>query len=387
MKKIAVLTATRAEYGLLRPVIARLLDEKVFDVEVIVTGMHLSPAFGDTYREIEQDGIAIKKKIEILLSSDTPTGMSKAMGLAMISFADYFSESRPDGLLVLGDRFETIAVCCVAVNAGIPIFHMHGGELTEGAVDDAFRHSITKMSYLHFTSTETYRKRVIQMGENPNRVFCTGATGVENVMHTQLYTKDDLMDELSIEHTNRYVVVTFHPVTLEYNTAESQCTALIKSMRQHPEFEYIVTKSNADANGMIINNMMEEFAATTKNVHCFASLGMKRYLSALKYCEFMIGNSSSGIIEAPSFKIPTINIGNRQKGRVQAASVINCLPETDNICMAIDKATSPKFRKMISDIHNPYGDGTASRQICKILKDEFLHNEIGIMKKFFDVNI
>lgn len=386
MKKIAVLTAARAEYGLLRPVILRLLKDKDFDVEVVVTGMHLSPAFGETYKEIDQDGIPIKKKIEILLSSDTSAGMSKAMGLAMISFADYFAESKPDGLLVLGDRFETLAVCCAAANAKVPVFHMHGGELTEGAVDDAFRHAITKLSCLHFTSTEEYRKRVIQMGEDPERVFCTGATGVENALNARLLSKAGLSESMGIALNKPYAVVTFHPVTLEENTAEKQCRSLIAAMKKHFAFDYIVTKANADANGRIINRLMEEYAASADNVYLFDSLGMKKYLSALKYCEFVMGNSSSGIIEAPSFHIPTINIGNRQKGRVQAESIINCLSETNSINEAIKKAISADFKQKMLKVCNPYGDGTASFKIHNILREYFIHNEVNIMKSFYDID-
>lgn len=385
MKKIAVLTATRAEYGLLSPIIKGLQDGDTFDVRVIVTGAHLSPEFGLTFREIEKDEVKIDKKIETLLSGDTPAAISKSMGLAMIGFADYFSENRPDALMVLGDRYETLAVCCAAMNECIPIIHLHGGETTEGAVDEAIRHAITKMSYLHFTSTEEYRRRVIQLGESPDRVFNVGAIGVENALKTRLLGREDLEKSLNFPLDKPYAVVTFHPVTLEQETAGDQYAEVLKAFAANPELKYIITKANADRDGRVINQMTDEFTAKHKNAVSFDSLGKVRYLSALKYAALVIGNSSSGIIEAPSFNIPTINIGDRQKGRLQAESVLNCVPETAAVSEAIKKAMSEGFRNAGTPVVNPYGDGNTTEKIIDVIKKTFVENRVDLKKTFYDI--
>lgn len=387
MKKITVLTATRAEYGLLKPVIRALNAEKDFDVRVAVTGAHLSSEFGLTYTEIENDGIQIDKKIEILLSSDTPAAISKSMGLAMISFADYFAKLKPDALMVLGDRYETLAVCCAAMNARIPIIHFYGGETTEGAVDEAVRHAVTKMSYLHFTSTEEYRKRVIQLGESPERVFTVGGTGTENALKTPLLSREALEKNLDFPLDRDYAVVTFHPVTLEKNTSKAQFGELLKALGKHGEMKYIITKTGADTGGRVINRMIDEYAAVNAGVLAVSSLGTERYLSAMKYCKMVIGNSSSGILEAPSFKIPTVNIGDRQRGRIRAASVIDCAPICYEICRAIDKANSAEFSELVQRVENPYGDGHTSEKAVQILKEkieDFTPDKLK--KKFYDID-
>lgn len=384
-RKICVVTATRAEYGLLRPVIFALMNDVSFKVEVAVTAAHLSPEFGLTYKEIENDGIKISKKIETLMSSDTSVSISKSMGLTIIGFAEYFDESRPDALLVLGDRYETLAVCCAAMNARIPIIHMYGGETTEGAVDEAVRHAITKMSLLHFTSTEAYRKRVIQLGENPDNAFCVGAIGVENIMKMCLMEKQELAASLSFALDKQYAVVTFHPVTLENDSAEEQFAELLKALENHKELKYIITKANADAGGRIINKMIDDYAVDNPNVAAFESLGNRCYLSALKYSAMVIGNSSSGIVEAPSFGIPTINIGDRQKGRIQAESVINCAPNCEDISAAMETAASPSFRDKAAHVANPYGDGHTTEKIINIIKNKFKCGGFELKKKFFDV--
>lgn len=386
-KKIAVLTATRAEYGLLKRIIVALNNTKEFEAEVVVTGAHLSPEFGLTYLDIQEDHIPIAKKIEILLSSDTPIGISKSMGLAMISFAEYFDESRPDALIVLGDRYETLAVCCAAMNARIPIVHLYGGETTEGAVDEAIRHSITKMSYLHFTATEQYRRRVIQLGEHPDRVFTVGAMGIENILTTKLLSKRELEESISFSLERPYAVVTFHPVTLESESAKTQFEEILSAFTRHDEMKYIFTKANADADGRIINRMIEEYVSGNANAICFESLGSLRYLSALKYSSMVIGNSSSGLLEVPSFKVPTINIGDRQKGRMQADSVINCRADAMEIDKAMQLVCSKEFRDKIADVKNPYGDGKTSEKIVEVLKDVFVHNEVNLKKKFYDLSI
>ncbi len=384
-KTITILTATRAEYGLLRPIIKALQDCGEFCVNVVVTGAHLSPEFGQTYKEIEEDGIRIDRKIEILLSSDTPVSISKSMGLGIISFAEYFNENRPDALLVLGDRYETLAVCIAAMNALIPIIHLYGGETTEGAVDEAIRHSVTKMSYLHFTSTEQSRKRVIQLGELPERVFAVGSIGVENALNMSLLSKKDLAENLQFPLDDPYAVVTFHPVTLEGNTSEAQIREILNALNAHKEIKYIFTRANADAEGRIINVILEQYVQMHGNAIIVDSLGALRYLSALKYAAFVMGNSSSGLAEAPSFHIPTINIGNRQRGRLQGESVINCGPIAEQVCQAIETALSEEFKQIAQKAVNPYGDGNTSIKIVEILKDQLINKEIDLKKKFYDI--
>ena len=386
-KKITVLTATRAEYGLLRPIIKALMAVDKFRVSVVVTGAHLSPEFGLTYQEILADGIQIDKKIEILLSSDTPVSISKSMGLAMISFAEYFEESKPDALVVLGDRYETLAVCCAAMNARIPIVHLYGGETTEGAVDEAIRHSISKMSYLHFTSTQEYRNRVIQLGEHPDRVYAVGGIGIENALKMPLLSKNELEESIDFTLDKPYAVVTFHPVTLEEGQAQVQFEQILQAFSKHPEMKYIITKANADANGRIINKMIDEYAASHDNCVAFESLGALRYLSALKYATMVIGNSSSGLVEVPSFKIPTINIGDRQKGRLQAESVINCEPMEEEVSGAINKAMSEEFRSIASAVVNPYGDGNTSEKIAQTMVRMLIDEDVDLKKKFYDIKV
>ena len=323
MKKIVVATATRAEYGLLAPIIKKFQNDPDIDVRVVVTGAHLSPEFGMTVKEIEYDGVIIDKKIEMLMSSDTSVGISKSMGLALISFAEYFDESKPDALMVLGDRYEMLAIACAAMNARIPIIHLSGGEATEGAIDEYIRNAITKMSFLHFTSTETYRHRVIQMGEAPDRVFCVGSMGVENAKNIQFLNKEELERAIGFLLGSQYAVLTFHPVTLENNTAKYEVEELMQAISKYPEITFLCTKANADTDGRIINACIEKYSQKNSNIILIASLGVQKYLSALKYAQFVIGNSSSGIVEAPSFKIPTINIGDRQLGRIQADSAVS----------------------------------------------------------------
>lgn len=385
MKQIVILTSTRADYGLLSCVIKKLIRDKEVNVRVVATGMHLSPEFGLTYKDVENDGIRIDRKIEILMSSDTSVSMSKTMGMAMISFADYFEEVCPDALLVLGDRYETLAVCCAALNAKIPIIHLHGGETTEGAIDEAIRHSITKMSYLHFTSTEEYRHRVIQLGENPERVYNVGSLGVENVLNQTLLSREALESELKLQLNMPYAVVTYHPVTLEDRDICETVKIFLDALDQNKDMFYIITKSNADAGGRQINLMMEEYAEHRDNVQVYDSLGMIKYLSAVKYSEIVIGNSSSGILEVPSFKIPTVNIGDRQKGRIRAESVIDCNEDTESIVRAIKKARTPEFRKQCSQVKNPYEGVRTSDTIVEIIKEKLFDKKVEIKKKFYDI--
>ena len=385
MKKISVVTATRAEFGLLKPIIKELMKNKEFDVRIVVTGAHLSPEFGLTYQEIEAAGFVIDQKIECLLSADSKAAITKTMGLAMMGFADYFASLEPDLLLVLGDRYETLAVCIAAMNQQIPIAHLYGGETTEGAIDEAIRHAITKLSYLHFTSTESYRNRVIQLGEHPDRVFCVGAVGIENVLNEALLSKEEFEKSLEWSLDKPYAVITFHPVTLEKNSAKEQMEQLLKACEAKKEMQYLFTKANADADGRVINQMIDEFAMHHDNVKAYTSLGVARYLSALKYCAFVMGNSSSGIVEAPSFFVPTINIGDRQKGRIQAQSIINCDAKKDSILQAMELAVSSSFVEKAKQVINPYGDGKTSEKIAEVIAEVFLEKSIQLKKKFYDL--
>jgi GDP/UDP-N,N'-diacetylbacillosamine 2-epimerase (hydrolysing) len=387
MKNICVVTSSRADYGILKPLIGRLNDAPDITLFLVVTGMHLCSEFGYTYREIETDGFMIHKKIDIQLSADNQPGMSKAMGLALICFAEYFSENHFDFLIVLGDRYEIVAVCMAAFNCHIPIAHLHGGELTEGAIDDAYRHAITKMSHLHFVSCETYRKRVIQLGENPQTVFNVGAMGVENIQNVKLLPIEELAINLNFDLDNRkYCVITFHPVTMEEGTHTKQVRELMAALDNFSTMSFIITKSNSDAGGREINQLWDEYALARKNCLLVSSLGAKRYLSALKYAVMMIGNSSSGIIEGPASRIPTINIGNRQKGRIMADSIICCNPEKSDIVKAIKTALTPEFQKSVKQVINPYGDGNTSSKILEIIREQLDDNKINIKKMFYDID-
>ncbi len=386
MKKICILTATRAEYGLLKPIILKLKEIHKIDVRVVATGAHLSPEFGLTYKEIERDGINIDEKIEILLSADTPSAISKSMGLAMISFGDYFEKINPDMLVVLGDRYETIAVCCAAMNQRIPISHIYGGEVTEGVIDEAIRHAITKMSYLHFTSTDKYRNRVIQLGEEPDRVFNVGSIGVENIKNLKLMSKNELEQSLKITLEKPYAVVTFHPVTLENESSAKQIEELLQAISMHNELNFIFTKSNSDTNSRIINQMIDNYVMEHTNCKAFTSLGATKYLSVVKYSSMVIGNSSSGIVEVPTLKIPTINIGDRQKGRIQTHSIINCEPNTDSIHNAMIKAKTPEFLEIIKTVNNPYEKENTSKMICDNIIYYIENGKINLKKKFYDLH-
>lgn len=385
MKKICVVTGTRADYGLLKPLIKRIKADEDLDLQLIATGMHLSPEFGLTYREIEGDGFSIDEKIEILLSSDSPTGISKSMGLAMIGFADAYEKLKPDMVVILGDRYEMLAATSTAMIHRIPIAHIHGGETTEGVFDEAIRHSISKMSYLHFTSTETYRNRVIQLGEDPSRVFNVGSMGVESIGGLDLLGKAELEKSIGFKLDKKTALVTFHPTTLENNSSKEQFQELLKSLDRDKDLRIIFTKANADTDGRIINTMIDEYVESNKDkAIAFTSMGQLRYLSALQYVDLVIGNSSSGIIEVPSFKIPTINIGDRQKGRIQGETIINCGPIEEEIYDSMQLGLSSAFIDKIKKSKNPYGDGNASEKILARIKDA-LRRSLQIKKVFYDL--
>lgn len=383
MKKICVVTGTRAEYGLLYWLIKEIDSDPELELQLVVTGMHLSPEFGLTYQEIEKE-FAITKKIEMLLSSDTPVGISKSMGLAQISFAEYFSEFKPDMLVVLGDRYEIFSAASAAMIARIPIAHIHGGETTEGAFDEAIRHALTKMAHLHFTAAEEYRNRVIQLGEHPDRVFNVGGLGIENILRLKLLSKNDFEQSIGFPLGERNLLVTFHPVTLENATSKDQFQALLDAIDGLDDTHIIFTKANSDTDGRIINQMIDAYTARNprKSV-VFASLGQLRYLSALQFVDAVVGNSSSGLLEAPSFKIGTINIGDRQKGRLRAQSVIDCEPSEPAISKALDLLYSGSFQASLPCTVNPYGEGKASLRIKEIIKASPF--SALLKKSFFDL--
>lgn len=370
--KICIATGTRAEYGLLKPLIDQISANSQLTLQLLVTGAHLSPEFGLTYRQIEEDGLVIDSKVEMLMSSDTSVGIIKSMGLGMIGYADELEQLKPDLIVILGDRYEMLALASASLISRIPIVHIHGGEITEGAYDDSIRHAITKMSHLHFTSTEEYRKRVIQMGEQPNKVYNVGAIGLDNIYSLPLLKRGPLEDELKISFCKYNYIVAFHPETLSDRSVEDQFKSLLQAIDQQEDSFFIFTKSNADTNGRIINEMMEYFCGSrTSKSKIFSSLGSIRFLSLLKEVDAIIGNSSSGIIEAPSLKTGTINIGDRQKGRIQASSVINCSSFTKDILIAFDKLKSKSFRESISAVESPYGNGGTSSRILEIINSNY----------------
>lgn len=386
MKRIGIMTGTRAEYGLLKSLMQEINKDNDLELYLIVSGMHLSPEFGMTYQEIEEDGFEINAKVEMLLSSDSPAGISKSIGLGVIGFADEFQRADLDMLILLGDRYEALSAAICALVMRIPIAHLHGGELTEGAIDEGIRHSITKMSYLHFTSTEQYRDRVIQLGENPERVFYVGALGVENIKKINLMTKEELERSIHFEIDENTVIVTYHPVTLENNTVEEQFLNLLEVLDRNPKIRMIFTKANADTNGRIVNELIDKYAAQNSERACaFMSLGQKRYLSALKYCRIVIGNSSSGIIEAPSFGKPIINIGDRQKGRICADSVINCGYTQQEIQRAMETALTEEFENKARNCRNPYEKENTAANIISVIKDYLLNDKIKLKKGFYDI--
>lgn len=385
MKKVAVFTGTRAEYGLLYWIIKGLDACPSSCLQLYVGGMHLSPEFGKTIEQIKSDGFPITEKLEFLLSSDTPVGIAKSMGLALIGAADALERTKPDLLVVLGDRFESMAICQAAMAAQIPIAHIHGGETTEGLIDEAVRHSITKMSHLHFTATEEYRQRVIQLGESPEYVFSVGAPGIDSIKAMKLLSREELSESIDFDVTDTpYMVVTYHPVTLSNDGAVEDLKQLLDALSQYPNYKFLITYPNADTHGRALIPLLDEFAKELPGrVLLVQSLGQLRYLSALKYSALVIGNSSSGLIEVPTFKVPTVNIGNRQKGRIAGATVISCKGGKASILKAINTALSSEFKEKCLSCHNPYGKGGSSEKILKIIQNTRLDDLV--FKSFFDI--
>lgn len=385
MKKICVITATRAEYGLLKPLIKEISNSEKLHLQLICTGTHLSPEFGFTYDEIIKDQFKVDKKIEILLSSDSDIGVSKSLGLAVISFSEAFSELKPDLIIILGDRYELLAIASTACIMRIPIAHFSGGELTEGAIDEQIRHSVTKLSYLHFTAIEEYSRRIIQMGESPTRVFTVGEIGLDNIKSLPLLTKEEFEESIKHKLLKKNYLITYHPETIEdKNKIESDFYNILKALDTLNDSLLIFTKSNSDVGGRKINKMIDDYVAMNpKKAISFLSLGQTRYLSALQYMDAVIGNSSSGIVEVPSFKIPTINIGNRQKGRIRSQSVIDVQANTIDILKALQYSNTKKFIDILNTAINPYGDGKSVQKVISILEKIDLNNLKS--KKFYDI--
>jgi GDP/UDP-N,N'-diacetylbacillosamine 2-epimerase (hydrolysing) len=366
-RKICVVTGTRAEYGLLRWVMQGIKDAPELTLQVVATGMHLSPEFGLTYRDIEQDGFQIDRKVEMLTSSDTSVGIAKSMGLGLIGFADVFHELKPDLVLVLGDRFEIFSAVSAALVARIPVAHLHGGETTAGAYDEAIRHSITKMSHLHFVAAEEYLQRILQLGEQPEKIFLVGGLGVDNIKRLNLLSREGLEDALGFKLSKKNLLITFHPVTLDQSSAEEQMAELLAALGELHDTELIFTMPNADNGGRSLIKMVESFVEKHSNAHAFTSLGQLRYLSCMSHVDAVVGNSSSGLLEAPSLQKGTINIGERQRGRLQASSVINCEPSKQEIKAALKELYNVNFQKNLHMTVNPYGEGNASKKIVDVI--------------------
>ena len=370
MRKICVVTGTRAEYGLLSRLMRMIKDSPMTQLQVIATNMHLSPKYGNTYQEIERDGFTIDCKIPIIDENDKDDAVTtvKSMAKALAGFADAYNELRPDLVVVLGDRYEILAAATAALIERIPIAHIHGGEVTEGAFDDAIRHSITKMSHLHFASTEAYRKRIIQLGEQPDRVFYTGAVGVENVKRLPLMSKEEVEKEIDFRIDGNTILVTYHPVTLGNRTAKDDIGDFIAALEDRKDLRVIFTMPNSDTGSQFIVEAVNGFIEKNHDrAKAFKSLGVVRYLSVMKQVAAVVGNSSSGIVEVPSFGIPTLNIGDRQKGRIQAESTYNCLPDKESVLKGLDKVLSKEFREMASKVHNPYEKANTAEEIFKVI--------------------
>lgn len=385
MRKICVITGTRAEYGLLRWVMQGIKDDSDLTLQIIATGMHLSPEFGQTWRQIEEDGFHIDRKVEMLLSSDSPVGIAKSMALGLIGMADALNDLRPDILVVLGDRFEIFATVAAALVARIPVAHLHGGEKTEGAFDEALRHSITKMSHLHFVAAEEYRRRVIQLGEAPDRVHLVGGLGIDNIKRLKLMDRAALEESLDFRLGEKNLLITFHPATLENATAADQMVELLAALSPLRDTRLIFTLPNADTDGRVLIQMVHDFVATHDNARAYTSLGQLRYLSCIAQVDGVVGNSSSGLAEVPSFRKGTIDIGDRQRGRLRAASVIHCEPERQDITRALVTLYSPAFQQSLADVENPYGTGGASERVVEILKSAPLDHLVK--KHFHDLTI
>jgi len=382
-RKICVVTGSRAEYGLLRWVMEGIREQEGLELQVVATGMHLSPQFGSTYEVIEGDGFRIDRKVDTSLTDDTPAGVAKSMGIGLMGMGEALEQLQPHLLLVLGDRFEIFSAVAAALVARIPVAHLHGGERTEGAFDESLRHAITKMSHLHFVATEEYRRRVIQLGEQPDRVFLVGGLGIDSIRRLTLLDRPALEESLGFALGARNLLITFHPVTLEGAAGTDQMEELLAALEPLADTGLIFTMPNADTGGRVFFDMIERFVAGHPNARAFTSLGQLRYLSCIRHVDGVVGNSSSGLAEVPSFGKGTINIGDRQRGRLRAESVIDCAPDRESISTALRRLYSPEFQKTLKSVRNPYDNGDASAKVVSVLRDARLES---ILKKVFHDN-
>lgn len=385
MKNIAIITSTRAEFGLLMPLIKELrkYENTEFRTELIVTGTHLYPEYGNTVDEIRKNQIRIDFEIKIPMASKNAADISHNQAVALEKFTAIFQNKRYAGIVILGDRYEMLAIAIAAGNTHTPIFHLCGGDTTEGAIDEWIRHSITKMSYLHFPTNEESYRRILQLGESPDRVFNYGSTSIDNILNLAAMSKEEALESIHLNDC-QYAICTYHPVTMEEGNIDDQIKDFLEAISKFPGIEFILTKSNADQGGEYINRLFDAANERMNNLHVFFSLGAVKYLSLMKHAEFVLGNSSSGIIEAPSFGIPTINIGDRQKGRDQSESILNCLPDTESIVQAIRKAEDPAFRSVCKKVISPYGDGHAAEKIAERIWKVVMEENIDLKKKFYD---
>lgn len=385
MKTIAIITSTRAEFGLLMPLIKELrkYENTEFRTELIVTGTHLYPEYGNTVDEIRKNQIRIDFEIKIPMASKNAADISHNQAVALEKFTAIFQNKRYAGIVILGDRYEMLAIAIAAGNTHTPIFHLCGGDTTEGAIDEWIRHSITKMSYLHFPTNEESYRRILQLGESPDRVFNYGSTSIDNILNLAVMSKEEALKSIHLNDC-QYAICTYHPVTMEEGNIDDQIKDFLEAISKFPEIEFILTKSNADQGGEYINRLFDAANERMNNLHVFFSLGVVRYLSLMKHAEFVLGNSSSGIVEAPSFGIPTINIGDRQKGRDQSESILNCLPDTESIVQAIQKAEDPAFRSVCKKVISPYGDGYAAERIAERIWKVVMTEKVNFKKKFYD---
>lgn len=385
MKRIAVITSTRAEFGLLMPVINELRKHETEElkIELVVTGTHLSDSYGHTIDEIKVLKIRIDVTVKIPVLSSSALDISFNQAETLVKFTELFNSKKYNAIVILGDRYEMLAVAIAAGHTHTPIFHMCGGDTTEGAVDEWIRHSITKMSYLHFpTNLESYR-RVVQLGEQPSRVFNYGSTSIDNILRFADMSRIDALRSVGMDDC-KYAICTYHPVTMGNGEIEKDVSDFLRAIESFTDIEFIITKSNADQGGAKINQLLDEADKDIQNLHVFASLGVKRYLSLMKYAEFVLGNSSSGIIETPAFGVPTVNIGDRQRGRLQSESIINCGTDKKSICAAIEQARSTEFRERSRRVISPYGDGNAAVRIAKKMIEVVSGDSIDLKKKFYD---
>jgi UDP-hydrolysing UDP-N-acetyl-D-glucosamine 2-epimerase len=385
MRKVCVFSSTRAEYGLLKPVMQKIQSHPFLQLQTLVSGTHLSPEFGSTYRVFEEDGLPVSEKVEMLLSSDTAEAICTSMGLGLMGYGQALSRLSPDVLVILGDRYEAMCVAAAAAVLNVPIAHIHGGELTAGAMDDAFRHAITKMSLLHFTAAEEYRRRVIQLGENPERVYNVGALGAESIRTLQLITREDFCAKLDLREEIPFLMVTFHPATNDPERPSDQFEKLLRALDEFQDVQVIFTGVNADTNGRGISSLTGEYLkANPARCRANKSLGHLLYLSGVKHCQAVVGNSSSGLLEAPSLGTPTVDIGSRQGGRLRAESVLHCEVTKDDIVRTLKKALSSKFQKISKKTKNPYEKAGTTDAIVKTLSDWKFKE--ALLKSFFDLD-